>query len=240
MSASPRESEPNFVMVPPDPLTQSAERLRRQALRLLTEMPADSDAHRAEPAPGRSGQAQRDEGMSASPASSMIVGILAMPAVFLAIVFVALAAFGRPGDFGGAVAGAADPLEQPLQARGQSRAQARALAPSLVSASSDARGVISLSDDARIQSIALDGDRIALHVEGPGGREILVYDYREGRQIATAAIETFATEATDTLSMLTGPPPPVVAPEVSAPEALNPEPRTAFAGAPTLKPRSLP
>ncbi len=231
MSAPKPDAEPNFIMLPPDPATESVERLRRQALRLLTETRAGDNEHPAPPSPSAAGAARRDQGPASSSAPSMIAGVLAMPAVFLAIVFVALAVFGKPGDqtTNAAIADAA--LQSPP-------AQSRAAAPPLVSASSEERGVISLSDDARIQSIALDGDRVALHVEGPAGREILVYDYREGRQIAAAAIETVTTEATDTLGMLTGPPPaaPVAATEVSAAELAAA--RTTVT--PRLKPRNRP
>ncbi len=202
--ATPKSNpEPNFVMAAPDPATQSVERLRRQALRLLTEARGDDGAHEAPPASGPSGAP------APSSAPSMIVGVMAMPAVFLAIVLVALAVFGKPGEDAPPVAAtpvAAAPPALPLAA-----------------ALPAARGAIALPDDARIEAIALDGDRVALHVEGPAGHEIIIYDYREGRQLAAATIETASTEATDTLSTLTGPPP--------AP---------AITGAPRLKPRSTP
>ncbi len=218
--------EPNFVMVAPDAATESVERLRRQALRLLSETREEDDA----PSSGRDGL-RRDPEPPAPRASSMIAGVLAMPAVFLAIVFVALALFGKPGEAEPAMADASETLSQP--------ARSPAAGPTLAAAPSDARGVIALPDDARVAAIALDGDRIALHVEGPAGREIVVYDYREGRQIASAVIDTYSTEATDTLSMLTGPPPAVAAqPEPAAIAA--PAPSPAFTGEPRLKPRSTP
>jgi len=231
MSPPISNTEPNFVIVPPDPATQNVERLRRQALRLLTQTDADDETPQPASAAEPASFTRHNNEAAANPAPSMIVGILAMPAVFLAIVFVALAAFGKPGEVASTDVAAADRLLQP--------AQVRAVAPSLASASSIRRGAIALFDDARIQSIALDGDRVALHVEGPMGREIIIFDYREGRQIAAAPIETIATEATDTLGMLTGPP-PEAAPTPPAPEATVEAPRIAYARAPMLKPRSLP
>lgn len=231
MSPPISNTEPNFVMVPPDPATQNVERLRRQALRLLTQTDAADEGPQPVSATDTASHLRNDKEATANPAPSMIVGILAMPAVFLAIVFVALAAFGKPGEVASTDVAADDKLSQP--------AQVRAVAPSLASAPSNRRGAIALFDDARIQSIALDGDRVALHVESPMGREIIIFDYREGRQIAAAPIETIATEAVDTLGMLIGPP-PAAAPNSPAPEATVEAPRIAYMRAPTLKPRGLP
>lgn len=223
--------EPDFVLVAPDPATESVERLRRQALRLLTETTgADSEKPAAEDKRGAAGQ---DGEPNSGTAPSMIAGLLAMPAAFVTVVLLAVALFGKPGDSAGTHAAAAESLIQPAPA-------ARAAPTTLVSAAARASGVIALADDARIQSIALDGDRVALHVESPSGREIVVYDYREGRQIAAAAIETFSTDAPDTLSMLTGPPPASAAPapEAATSPAAPPAPAPVFTGAPRLKPHS--
>lgn len=224
--------EPNFVMVAPDPATESVERLRRQALRLLTETRSDDPP---EPPPLRD-SARRDSEPPPSSAPSMIAGVLAMPVVFLAIVFVALAVFGKPGEES---AGAAGPEPAPLPPESSA-----VTAPALPLARAEARGVIALPDDARVESIALDGDRVALHVEGPQGREIILYDYREGRQVAAALIETFSTEATDTLGMLTGPPPTApVAASAADPAPVEAAPQVPAASikiGPRLKPRSTP
>ena len=230
MSVSQPSREQNFVMVAPDPATESVERLRRQALRLLTESRADE----APEAPQSEDQdsARRDGEVPASSTPSMIVGVLAMPAVFLAIVFVALAVFGKPGPDAVPPAAAPAALAQPQSVR--------AISPTPVAAMTESPGVITLPDDARIQSIALDGDRVALHVEGPAGREIVVYDFREGRRIAVAAIESFSIEAADTLGMLTGPPPPAAAPRTEATAAPEAPPSPAFKVEPRLKPRSTP
>lgn len=229
MAAPSSIPEPNFVMVAPDPATENVERLRRQALRLLTE--TREDGADAQPSPRAREASRGDDEKSSSAAPSMIVGVLAMPAVFLAIVFVALAVFGKPGE------------SAPARPEPASPAQAAfaPAAPAPDASAPETRGVITLPDDARIGAIALDGDRVALEIAGPAGREIVVYDFREGRRVAGASIETFSTEAKDTLSMLTGPPPP--APSTAAPTA-EPAPAVdaapAFSVAPRLKPRSTP
>ncbi len=251
--------EPNFVLVPPDAATARVERLRRQALRLLTDDHAhtrreEADLQSAAPAMAPS----PDEPPVDRPASSMIVGIVTMPTVFLALVFGALALFGKPGSHNGAVDGG-NAANRSAEALSQTAAR-RARAPHTASAQGLQPGAIRLGDDWRVQSIALDGDRVALHVEGPEGREILVYDYRDGRLIGEAIIETVATDAVDTLSMLTGPPPaaattgfPVALPvvtsvipaastaigEAAGDDAASVMARTP-ARAPTPKPRSLP
>ena len=225
--------EPDFVLVPPDPATASVERLRRQALRLLTEPSGESGD---EAAAGDGLDDPRGERAPlAAAAPSMITGLVAMPVAFLAVVLIALSLFGAPDDSARPRAAATEPLTQPALAP----AAGRAASPALISASASAPGVIQLADDARVQAIALDGDRIALHVESPAGREIVVFDYREGRQIAAAAIETFSAEAADSLSMLTGPPPPEAAAPAPAPEAAFPTtaPRAVFTSEPRLKPR---
>ena len=233
MSQSEPAREPNFVMVPPDPATDSVERLRRQALRLLTESAdAFSEDERRAPDPKNS-EPRADP--ARAPAASMIAGLIAMPAAFLAVVFIAIAVFGRPGEARPAAATAPERLAQP--------AGARAMGPTLASAAAQTRGVITLADDARIASIALDGDRVALSVESPAGRESVIYDYRAGREVGSAQIETVRNVAVDTLSMLTGPPPAAVAPTapaVVAPVEEAPAAKAVPADAPRQKPRSTP
>lgn len=218
MSASKPSFEPNFVIVAPDAATASVERLRRQALRLLTESQEDDAGIEPRAAAPEDPQA----GAVRAPAAAMIAGVMAMPAAFLAVVFVAITLFGKPGGPRADAAPPADILAQPIATR--------AASPIFAAATQEAREVIALGEDARIASIALDGDRIALNIESPAGREILIYDYREGRQVGAAQIETIGADAVDTLGMLTGPPPASTAPAVKA----------ALAEAPRIKPRQAP
>ena len=214
MSASHPAPEPNFIMVPPDAATASVERLRRRAQRLLTE--TQEEVAGMKPRAAAPDVAQG--GAARAPAASMIAGVIAMTAAFLAIVLAAIALFGKPETPQPAAAPAVDRLAQP--------AAPRAARPIFASATNEARGAIALGEDARIASIALDGDRVALSIESPAGREILIYDYREGRQIGAAQIETIGDDAVDTLGMLTGPPPAPAAPGT--------------AEAPRIKPRHAP
>lgn len=221
-------------MVPPAPANESVERLRRQALRLLTETGERFDDPASQPS------APRDEAQDSATrppaASSMIAGLIAMPAAFLAIVFIAIAIFGKPGD-------ADPPVEGPSPEKLAQPASLRAVSPMPASAAQDFLSAIPLGEDARIASIALDGDRVALSVESPTGREIIIYDYRTGRQVGSARIETIRNAAVDTLGMLTGPLPAAATPAASAepPAAAEaPVQRPLPASAPRRKPTATP
>jgi hypothetical protein len=233
--------EPNFVMVAGEDPSPSVERLRRQALRLLHQ--GGEDLHEDDYAGARAGEAPPrsydDTPVAAPPAQSMMVGIITMPAVFFVVVLGALALFGAPAavkpvETASASLSATDSLSQP--------AKARAAEPVFASALTGQPLAISLTDDQRIRSIALDGDRVALHVEGPEGQEILVYDFLQGRVIAEAPIKTASLDAVDALASLTGPPPAAVksAPlEPTIVESLAPaaDAPAAIPRAPILKPR---
>lgn len=198
-------SEPNFVVLPDmDAAAASIEKLRRQALRLIQGAAGAEDTLRLEGPKRDYFSGAPAAAASPAPARALMVGVVTMPAVFLVVVMVALALFGRPApktdEF---VAGyeAHDRLLQPSAqpATGASYSAARSQSPQSAG--------IEIAEDARISGIALDGDRVALHVEGPMGQEILIYDYQKGRMIAAAPIETASLGADDSLSMLTGAPP---------------------------------
>lgn len=209
--------DPNFVMVPSEGPSPSVERLRRQALRLLHqggEQDPDADLAATHPKDGETRNFDHSPA-SAPPAQSMMVGIITMPAVFFIVVLGALALFGAPAAVKPV---AAAPSAQASTASLQQPAQARAAEPVFASAPSGKPLAIALSDDQRVRSIALDGDRVALHIEGPEGQEILVYDFLQGRVIAEAPINTASLDAADVLASLTGPPPaaPKSAPAIAA------------------------
>lgn len=233
--------EPNFVMVAGEEPSPSVERLRRQALRLLHQGGDDrSEDDYADARPGEAAARSYDETPAASPpAQSMMVGIITMPAVFFVVVLGALALFGAPAavkpvETASASQAATGSLAQP--------AKARATEPVFASALTGQPLAISLTDDQRVRSIALDGDRVALHIEGPDGQEILVYDFLQGRVIAEAPIKTASLDAVDALASLTGPPPAVVKPapvEQTIVDSATPsvDAPAAIPRAPMLKPR---
>ncbi len=199
-------SEPNFVVLPDiDAAAASVDKLRRQALRLI-QGAADAGARPRLEGPKRDyfSGAPAAAASSPAPARALMVGVVTMPAAFLVVVMGALALFGRPAprtDVAAAKYAAHDRLLQPSArpATGASLSSARSQSPQPAG--------IEIAEDARISSISLDGERVALHVEGPMGQAILVYDYQKGRMIAEAPIETASLRADDSLALLTGAPP---------------------------------
>lgn len=83
------------------------------------------------------------------------IAIITMPFVFMAVVAVIIAVFGRPGR--------ADTVREPT-------------VPSLSSLSVDNAAGVGLPAGAEIGSIAFDGDRLAIHVKARDGAMILIYD----------------------------------------------------------------
>ena len=129
-----------------------------------------------------------------------MLAALTMPAVFIVVVLASIAVFGQPqSDMAtpAATTASADTvLEQP--ARG-------AVAPSNVALQSDAFNAapVMLDADARVTSISLDGDRVAMHVESAGGVEIIIYDLTRGRTVAAVPIKmSAAPAAADHLAMV--------------------------------------
>jgi hypothetical protein len=200
-------SEPNFIMMAEDSPPDEATALRRRALRLLRD-PID-DPQREE---FRRFEAPRVEAapIPPPPARALMVGLVTTPAVFIVVVLVALALFGKPAPQAESVADST--LEQPAAPRPATR-------PAFAAAQGPA---IELSEDTRVAAIALDGERIALHIESPAGQEIVVYDYAKARVIASAPIRTAALEAGDSLAMLTGAPTPQSAAETPVAPAVKP------------------
>ena len=197
-------SEPNFVVLPDmDAAAAGLEKLRRQALRLIQGAAGAEDTLRLEGPKRDYFSGAPAAGASPAPARALMVGVVTMPAVFLVVVMVALALFGRPAPVVAAAAerAAPDRLLQPSArpATGASYSAATTQAPQSAG--------IPIAEDARISGIALDGDRVALHLEGPMGQQILIYDYSKGRVIAQTPIATASLQADDQLSMLTGAPP---------------------------------
>ncbi len=192
-------TQPNFVLMPGDDEDQTpVDALRRRALRLLQQADEAPDAGAGRghgfAAPAAIGPVE------APPARALAVGVVTMPAVFVAVVLIALALFGKP---------AADPAADGLAALEtleQPRARP-ATGASFAATTGFGNNAIGIGEDSRIESVSLDGDRIAVHVESPNGAEIIVYDYVEGRVVALAPIVTAGVASDDRLASLTGEPP---------------------------------
>ncbi len=223
-------SEPNFILMADDDKQSPVDELRRRALRLFKA--ADDDRAQGENRRTHLGFAAPAAmpRIEPAPARAFAVGVVTMPAVFIVVVMGALAMFGKPASqpqVKGLAAGV-DTLEQP----------AARIATTATFASSQPRPSIVLGEDRRINSISLDGDRVALHVESPMGSEIVIYDYVEQRVVASAPIVAASLDVGDQLAMLTGPPPAAgLALIMPAGESVVETKRGETPFPPTIKPR---
>jgi len=192
-------AEPNFILMTEEPGASPVSELRRRALRLLKAAGDDENSGDPRRAPLGFAAPAAIPPMAPPPARALAIGLVTMPAVFVAVVIGALALFGKPASPSGysSVDGAAERLAQP-----ESRP---ATSPSF--ASSLSSPAVTLGEDRRVTSISLDGDRVAMHVESPMGSEIVIFDFVEQRVIATTPIVTAAIDAADDLASLTGAPP---------------------------------
>lgn len=103
-------------------------------------------------------------------ARNLWIIILTMPAVFLVVVAAIIAVFGKPRS---AEEATAEPVAQPVAA-GEP-------AP------------ITIAADAAAGAIALDGDRLAVRIDGPDGVVVVIYDIAKGEVIARVPVEAAAT-----------------------------------------------
>ncbi len=177
-------SEPNFVKMTEDAAQRSVEQLRRQALRLLQQ--SSEEAIPGQGAANYPGSVRPDASppFAQTPARAMMIGFVTMPAVFIVVVMGALALFGKPATQTEPLSqyAAVETLKQPAPAATASLAAAPA--------AGERQHTIPLGEDERIADLSLNGDRVALYVESPMGRQILIYDFAVGRVVAEAPIQT--------------------------------------------------
>ncbi len=98
--------------------------------------------------------------------------ILAMPAVFLVIIAAIIMMFGKPGD---EEAAAAPVIEESAVA---------APVPETLPAE------IAIPAGAAPGAIALDGDRLAVRLDGHDGVEVVIYDLAKGEVVARVPFRT--------------------------------------------------
>lgn len=120
-------------------------------------------------------------------ARNLMIIIVTMPLVFLIVVMATIAVFGRPGagkdagaDLGMARAGGErETLAQPGPS---AQGSTGVTAASPASLTLDPAPLV-LPPGAEISSMALDGDRLVLSVDGKDGGEIIVYDLASGAMV---------------------------------------------------------
>ncbi len=146
--------------------------------------PAGAQRQEEEPLELKSASTFGDIAQSIGSRNLMII-IVTMPLVFLAVVAGIIAVFG--GDdaevasevaSSAATSAAVERLAEPAPARGAAGATAISAAPS----------AIGLAPGSDVTAMSLDGDRLALRVDGPGGVSIVIYDLSAGAVIQTIPV----------------------------------------------------
>ena len=152
-----------------------------------THKDAPSDATTLAPATPSAGSGQQS-GMGSLAASigvrNLWIIILAMPAVFLVVVAAIIAIFGKPRSEPKTELPPIEAVE--LEARPNSDASGEVSVE--VTNPSVGTAPITIPRDAAAGSIALDGDRLAIRVDGPAGVVIVVYDLAKGEVIARVPV----------------------------------------------------
>ncbi|MGE0408043.1 MAG: hypothetical protein AB7P23_02135 [Amphiplicatus sp.] len=124
-------------------------------------------------------------------ARNLLLIIVTMPLVFLLVVMATIAVFGSPADRKKEAA-RQDVLSQPVQhyvgALAEETRGARALGATQASMPTPSLAPLVLPREAKIGAMALDGDRLALRVEGENGGEIVIYDLARGATVQRIAV----------------------------------------------------
>lgn len=180
------QGEPDFTPLEGAESSTQVDRLRRQAVRLLQQ-----SGDRA--AVGDVPSELSSDAPDAAPARAFAAGLITMAAVFAAVVAGALAVFGQPVDTQAqdASAPSTERLDQPA------RRPAVPPTPVRMETAFDISTEIVLPDEMQVLGISLDGDRVALHLNTPMGAEIRIFDFTQGRFVASAPIRANAPENRD-------------------------------------------
>ena len=104
---------------------------------------------------------------------NLMIIIITMPLVFLAVVSGIIAVFGDDD----AVETAAAPASVSVERLAEPAPTARATGAVSISAQA---GAIGVAPGADITAMSLDGDRLALRIDGPDGVTIVIYDIAAG------------------------------------------------------------
>lgn len=108
---------------------------------------------------------------------NLLIIIVTMPLVFIAVVTVIIKLFGG-GDDAGLASEAAAPIA--VERLAEPAPTRSATAVTTISADPSAIGLAAGAD---VTAMSLDGDRLALRVDGPDGVSIVIYDLTAGAVI---------------------------------------------------------
>lgn len=144
-------------------------------------------AFEASPAPETAGRSLA----SAIGARNLMIIIVTMPLVFLIVVMATIAIFGRPGADKAQTADAervVAAVDRSALAQPAPAAPAGVIAPSPASLALAPAPLI-LPPGADITSMALDGNRLAVRIDGKDGGAIVVYDLASGTAVQSIEIK---------------------------------------------------
>lgn len=119
---------------------------------------------------------------------NLLIIIVTMPFVFLVVVMAIIAIFGSPGDDDVAdAAESASPVVETIAIEEPAVSGQRVVLP-IPAASDNAASAIALPAGAQAGAISLDGNRLAVRVEGDDGAMIVIYDLAQNAVVQTVPI----------------------------------------------------
>ncbi len=128
---------------------------------------------------------------------NLLIAIVTMPFVFLVVVMTIISIFGSPDKAQTAanpaakIASGSATLEQPALAGAQAVAPISASVQEPSSALASAE--IKIPEGASAGAISLDGDRLAVRIDGGDGSMIVIYDLAKGEPVQIIPLTTDAT-----------------------------------------------
>jgi len=121
---------------------------------------------------------------------NLLIIIITMPFVFLVVVMAIIALFGRPGEETAAASGAvrSTPVAEVEEAAPAIEGQ-RVVLPTPAAASEVSPAIV-LPEGAEAGALSLDGDRLAVRIDGPDGAQIVIYDLNTEEVVKTIPLTT--------------------------------------------------
>ena len=117
--------------------------------------------------------------------------IITMPLVFLIVVMAIIGIFGKPK--GGDDFAAAEEIQSaPIVSLEEPAAPSQSVVLPVPAAAAGDQPVISLPENSEVGAISLDGDRLAVRIDGEDGATIVIYDLRLDAVVKTIPVTAAA------------------------------------------------